>query len=103
MSHVKIFVLKVACPQSRLSSKSSVLNVACPQSRLSSKSRPQRLVLNVFCPHYPIVLRPNYIKYITIQLVRALIFEFVPTLLTDIFEVPAALTIQHMHSFDRSI
>ena len=37
----KIFVLKVACPQSRLSSKSHVLKVACPQSRMSSKSCPQ--------------------------------------------------------------
>ena len=44
MSYIKMFVLKVACPQSRLSSKSSVLNVACPQSCLSSKSRPQRLL-----------------------------------------------------------
>ena len=42
-----ISVLKVACPQSCLSSKSSVLKVACPQSRLSSKSRPQSRVLKV--------------------------------------------------------
>ena len=40
---------------------------------------------------------------LAIQLMRSLIFEFVPTLLTDTFEVTAALTIQHMHSFDRSI
>ena len=32
------FVLKVACPQRRLSSTSPVLNVVCPQRRLSSMS-----------------------------------------------------------------
>ena len=40
-------VLKVACPQSRLSSKSPVLKVVCPQSR----------VLKVVCPQCPIVFR----------------------------------------------
>ena len=43
------FVLKVACPQRRLSSTLSVLNVACPQCRC-----PQRRVLNVVCPQCPI-------------------------------------------------
>ena len=39
------------CPQSRLSSKSSVLKVVCPQC-----SCPQRCVLNVVCPQCPIVV-----------------------------------------------
>ena len=39
-------VLKVACPQIRLSSNSPVLKFACPQSRLSLKLS----VLKVACP-----------------------------------------------------
>ena len=46
-----MFVLKkVACPQSRLSSKWAVLKVGCPQSRLSSKLRPQRRCPQCRCP-----------------------------------------------------
>ena len=43
------FVLKVACPQRRLSSTLSVLNIACPQYRC-----PQRRVLKNVCPKSPI-------------------------------------------------
>ena len=38
-----------------MSSMSYVLSVLRPQCRMSSMSRPQRPVLNVFCPHCPLV------------------------------------------------
>ena len=47
------FVLKVACPQSRLSSKSSVLKVVCPQSRC-----PQSRVLNVVSSKLSVLIVP---------------------------------------------
>ena len=50
------FVLKVACPQSRLSSKSSVLKVVCPQSRCPQSRVLNVAVLNVACPQCPIGL-----------------------------------------------
>ena len=52
-----IFVLKVVCPQSRMSSKSSVLKVA------SSKSCPQRRTSSL--SHSPLMCRIQYVPILT--------------------------------------
>ena len=56
LNFLNYFVLKVACPQSRLSSKSSVLKVVCPQSRCPQSRVLNVAVLNVACPQCPIGL-----------------------------------------------
>ena len=64
MSYIKMFVLKVACPQSRLSSMSPVLNVACPQCLVLNVA-----VLNVFCPQCPIGFFTDQLQQLNICIV----------------------------------